>query len=241
MGDAVVIIPTYNEAETIQPTLAAVRDSAPAAHVLVVDDGSPDGTAELVRSVADSRGGISVLPRAEKEGLGPAYAAGFQWGLERGFDKLVEMDADGSHDPACLPRLLARCDQSADLVIGSRYAEGGSVHDWGWHRRALSRAGNVYASALLGLGVRDATSGYRAYRASLLERIDLDGVKSSGYCFQIELTYRAARAGATIAEEPIVFTDRAAGHSKMAAGIVGEAFWHVTRWGASRLKHFLAP
>ena len=206
-----------------------------------MDDASPDGTADLVRSVAADRGGISVLRRDAKEGLGPAYAAGFQWGLGRGFDKLVEMDADGSHDPGCLPRLLARCDESADLVIGSRYADGGSVEDWRWHRRALSRFGNLYASAMLGLGVRDATSGYRAYRASLLERIDLTDVQSSGYCFQIELTYRAARAGATIAEEPISFTDRAAGESKMAASIVGEAFWHVTRWGAGRFKAFLAP
>ena len=236
MAGAVVIIPTYNEAEAIRPTLEAVRDAAPEAHVLVVDDASPDGTADVVRDVATARGEISILPRPGKSGLGPAYAAGFEWALRRGFDPLIEMDGDGSHDPNCVPRMVARCRDTADLVIGSRYADGGSIADWRWHRRALSRMGNVYASAMLGLGVRDATSGFRAYRASLLERIDLGDVQSSGYCFQIELTYRAARAGATIAEEPISFTDRAAGKSKMAAGIVGEALWHVTRWGARRLS-----
>jgi glycosyltransferase involved in cell wall biosynthesis len=230
-----VIIPTYQEAATIQETLLRVRASTPEADLLVVDDASPDGTADLAEAVGVAVGGVFVRRRPAKDGLGRAYAEGFRWGLARGYGVVVEMDADGSHDARALPRLLDRCREGADVVIGSRYVFGGSIPNWSWHRRALSRFGNSYASALLGLGVRDATSGFRAYRASLLRRLDLQLVQSGGYCFQVEMTYRAARAGATIAEVPIAFVDRVEGESKMSPGIVAEALWHVTRWGAARL------
>lgn len=229
---AFVVLPTYNEAGNIADAIRRIRAAMPAAHILVVDDGSPDGTAAIARHAGRELGSVDVIEREKKAGLGTAYRDGFAIGLERGAPVLVEMDADLSHDPADLPRLLAAIDEGADLVIGSRYVEGGSLPPWSWHRRLLSRWGNAYASRVLRLDVRDATSGYRAYRAELLEKIDLDRVRAGGYGFQIEMAYRSRRAGVTIAEVPISFRDRTLGTSKMSTRIIIEAFLLVTLWAA---------
>lgn len=230
-----VVLPTFNESENIGRVLRLVRGALPDATVLVVDDGSPDGTADLAELAGKELGSIEVLRRHEKSGLGSAYRAGFRWGLDRGFDVCVEMDADLSHDPGALPELVAPLARGFELSIGSRYVSGGSIPNWSWHRRFLSRGGNVYASALLGLGVADSTSGFRAYAASVLERIDLDGVRADGYGFQIEMTYEAKRAGAPVVEVPIRFADRVEGESKMSMSIVVEAFFLVAWWGLQRL------
>ncbi|MDA8342286.1 MAG: polyprenol monophosphomannose synthase [Actinomycetota bacterium] len=233
---SLVVLPTYNEAENIEVVLARVRRALPDGSVLVVDDGSPDGTADLAERVGKELGNVEVLRRPAKAGLGSAYRAGFRWGLERGFDACVEMDSDLSHDPAALPGLLAPLDAGeAEVAIGSRYVPGGTIPNWVWHRRLLSRGGNVYASALLGLGVRDATAGFRAYAASVLRRIDLGAVRADGYGFQIEMTARAKLAGARVVEVPIRFVDRAEGESKMSGHIVVEALGLVTWWGLRRL------
>lgn len=224
------MLPTYNEAENIDDVLRKVREAVPEAGVLVVDDGSPDGTADLADALGEELGRITVMRRTEKNGLGAAYRAGFRWGLDEGYEALVEMDSDLSHDPAALPSILVALEHSADLVIGSRYVPGGSIPEWSWHRRALSRWGNRYAAGLLGLAVNDATAGYRAYRASMLERIDLDGVVADGYGFQIEMTYQVVALGGRIVEVPISFTDRVRGTSKMSSRIVVEAFGLVTWW-----------
>jgi dolichol-phosphate mannosyltransferase len=239
-----VVIPTYNESENIEGVLHKVRGALPEATVLVVDDGSPDGTGDMAEKVGSQIGSIEVLRRSEKGGLGSAYRAGFRWGLDRGFDVCVEMDADLSHDPDALPDLVAPLDDlggqprggnRVELVIGSRYIPGGSIPKWAWHRRLLSRGGNVYASALLGLGVTDSTAGFRAYAATVLRRIALDDIRAEGYGFQIEMTYQTKRAGATIAEVPIRFVDRTKGESKMSTFIVVEAFGLVTWWGIQRI------
>ncbi len=236
-----VVIPTYNESENIEGVLHKVRGALPEATVLVVDDGSPDGTGDMAEQVGGQIGNIEVLRRSEKGGLGSAYRAGFRWGLDQGFDVCVEMDADLSHDPDALPDLVAPLDHLGDprhrveLVIGSRYIPGGSIPKWAWHRRLLSRGGNVYASALLGLGVTDSTAGFRAYAATVLRRIALDDIRAEGYGFQIEMTYQAKRAGATITEVPIRFVDRTKGESKMSTFIVVEAFGLVTWWGIQRI------
>jgi dolichol-phosphate mannosyltransferase len=236
-----VVIPTYNESENIEGVLHKVRGALPEATVLVVDDGSPDGTGDMAEKVGSQIGNIEVLRRSEKAGLGSAYRAGFRWGLDRGFDVCIEMDADLSHDPDALPQLVAPLDSPpnagdpVELVIGSRYIPGGSIPKWAWHRRLLSRGGNVYASALLGLGVTDSTAGFRAYAATVLRRIALDDIRAEGYGFQIEMTYQAKRAGATIAEVPIRFVDRTKGESKMSTFIVVEAFGLVTWWGIQRI------
>lgn len=224
------MLPTYNEAENIDDVLRRVRDAVPEAGVLVVDDGSPDGTADLADALGEELGRITVMRRTEKNGLGAAYRAGFRWGLDEGYEALVEMDSDLSHDPAALPSILVALEHSADLVIGSRYVPGGSIPEWSWHRRALSRWGNRYAAGLLGLAVNDATAGYRAYRASILDQIDLDGVVADGYGFQIEMTYQVVALGGRIVEVPISFTDRVRGTSKMSSRIVVEAFGLVTWW-----------
>ncbi|MFN8025693.1 MAG: polyprenol monophosphomannose synthase [Acidimicrobiia bacterium] len=228
-----VVLPTYDERENIETVLRRIRFVVPAAHVLVVDDGSPDGTAEIAEDVARDLRGISVLRRPRPTGLGNAYRAGFRWGLDRGYGVLVEMDADLSHDPLVLPELLHAVSTGADLAIGSRYTEGGATLDWPWLRRMISRNGCRYAQVMLRLPARDATSGFRAYRAATLEAIDLDRVQASGYGFQVEMTYRAARNGARITEVPIEFRDRVAGTSKMSTRIVIEAFLLVTRWGVA--------
>ena len=233
--DVLVVLPTYNESTNIDHVLRRIRVALPLATVLVVDDGSPDGTADMAEIIGKEIGGIDVLRRTAKAGLGSAYRAGFAWGLERGFDVLVEMDADLSHDPDALPALVAPIEDGVELVIGSRYIPGGAIPNWAWHRRLLSRGGNRYASIMLRLGVADATAGFRAYAAPLLRRLDLDRVRAEGYGFQIEMTYAARRAGAPIREVPIRFVDRVEGESKMSTHIVVEALFLVTLWGLRRL------
>ncbi|HEU5085355.1 MAG TPA: polyprenol monophosphomannose synthase [Acidimicrobiales bacterium] len=230
-----VIIPTYDEAENIADVVGRVHVAEPSAHVLVVDDNSPDGTGDLVERLIATDDHLHLLRRPGKAGLGSAYRAGFAWGAAEGYDVMVEMDADLSHDPAALPALLARIDAGADLAIGSRYVPGGSIPDWTWHRKALSRWGNRYASTLLDLDVADSTAGYRAYRASALADIDLGSVRADGYGFQIEMAYRVARNGGRIDEVPIAFTDRTRGTSKMSSRIVVEALVLVTWWGLRRV------
>jgi len=230
-----VVLPTYNERANIERILAAVRANLPAADVLVVDDSSPDGTAEAAEKAAAELGSIEVLVRPEKNGLGPAYRAGFAWGLERGYEAFVEMDSDFSHDPSALPELVAPIEAGADLVIGSRYIPGGSIPEWSASRRLLSRSGNIYANMLLGLGVEDSTAGFRVYGARILRAIDLDTVRADGYGFQIEMTYRARRAGAVICEVPIRFVDRVEGTSKMSTSTVSEALLLVTGFGLKRI------
>jgi dolichol-phosphate mannosyltransferase len=229
-----VVLPTYNEASNVEEALRRVRAAAPMADVLVVDDGSPDGTADLAESLDRQLGGIFVLRRAAKSGLGNAYRAGFRWGLERGYDAFVEMDADLSHDPAAVPDLLAGL-EDANLVIGSRYVPGGSIPAWGLHRRLLSEVGNRYAALMLGMTVKDLTSGFRAYDSGTLRAIDLDAVRSDGYGFQIEMAYQASRAGRRMVEVPIRFVDRERGESKMSMRIVVEALLLVTQWGLHRM------
>jgi|ERR1700722_13526594 len=230
-----VVIPTYNESENIERMLYRIHECLPEAGVLVVDDGSPDGTADIVKKVAAEIPDVHLLTRSEKSGLGSAYRAGFTWGLESGFDTCVEIDADFSHDPAALPGLLAPLDRGFDVSIGSRYVEGGSIPNWAWHRHLLSRGGNIYASTVLGLGVADSTAGYRAYSARILRQLDLGRIRAEGYGFQIEMTYRAKQHGGAITEVPISFVDRAAGESKMSSVIVVEALGLVTWWGMGRL------
>jgi dolichol-phosphate mannosyltransferase len=234
-----VVIPTYNESENIERILHRIHECLPQAGVLVVDDGSPDGTAELVTAVAAELADVHLLARTAKSGLGSAYRAGFAWGLERGYDAFVEIDADFSHDPAALPSIVAPLAEGFDVSIGSRYIEGGSIPNWAWHRHLLSRGGNLYASMMLGLGVADSTAGYRAYSADILRRLDLGRVRAEGYGFQIEMTYRARQHGAAITEVPISFVDREAGESKMSSVIVVEALALVTWWAVGRLARRL--
>jgi dolichol-phosphate mannosyltransferase len=228
---ALVVLPTYEEAANITEVLERVRAAAPDVEVLVVDDGSPDGTADLADAVGRELGQIDVLRRPGKAGLGSAYRDGFAIGLERGAEVLIEMDADLSHDPAALSSLLGAIDDGADLAIGSRYVPGGSIPNWTWHRRALSRWGNRYAASVLGLRVRDATSGYRAYTAVAMKNIDLGSVRADGYGFQIEMAYLVARGGGSVIEVPISFSDRIRGASKMSGRIIVEALLLVTWWG----------
>lgn len=233
---SLVVLPTYNEAANIARILEAVRAACPEAGVLVVDDASPDGTADIAKAVAERLGSIDLLVRPGKNGLGNAYKAGFAWGLERGFEAFVEMDSDFSHDPADLPRLLAPLEAgSAELAIGSRYVPGGAIPNWSASRRLLSRFGNLYAKYALGLGVEDSTAGFRAYARSLLERIDLDAVRADSYGFQVEMTYFAVLAGAAVVEVPIRFVDRVEGDSKMSSHTVTEALLLVTGLGLRRI------
>lgn len=225
------MLPTYNEAANIAEVLRRIRAAAPDVDVLVVDDSSPDGTADLAEALAAELGGIEVLRRPAKSGLGSAYRAGFTIGLGRGYEVVVEMDADLSHDPATLPALLAEVEGGADLAIGTRYMPGGRIPDWPWYRRAISRIGNLYARAMLGISPHDATSGFRAYHRRALERINLDGVRADGYGFQVEMAYRVEKGGGVLAEVPIEFRDRTLGHSKMSGRIVVEALALVTLWG----------
>jgi dolichol-phosphate mannosyltransferase len=228
-----VVVPTYDEAENIEPVISRLRRAVPDAHVLVVDDASPDGTGEIADKLASSDPAVHVMHRAGKAGLGAAYVAGFRWGLDRGYDVLVEMDADGSHQPEQLPLLLARL-TDADLVIGSRWVTGGRVVNWPRSREVLSRGGNTYVRVALGLGLRDATGGFRAFRREALERVDLGDVASTGYCFQVDLAWRATRLGLRVVEVPIEFVERVHGRSKMSGAIVREALWRVTVWGVQR-------
>jgi dolichol-phosphate mannosyltransferase len=225
-----VVIPTYDERENLPRLLDRLHAAVPAADVLVVDDASPDGTGALADERAAADGRVHVLHRAGKQGLGAAYLAGFAWALARGYDAVVEMDADGSHSPEQLPDLLAALDR-ADVVLGSRWVPGGSVVDWPRRRELLSRGGNAYTRAMLRLPVRDATGGFRVYRRAVLEQLHLEDVSSQGYCFQVDLVSRAHRAGFTITEVPIRFVERVSGASKMSRSIVTEALWRVTQWG----------
>ena len=231
-----VIIPTYNEAENVQPITARIRKSVPSAHILVADDNSPDGTGTLADGLAAADDHIHVLHRKGKEGLGAAYIAGFRWGLEQGYDVLVEHDADGSHQPEYLPGMLERL-RTADVVKGSRYVKGGSTKGWPLHRQLLSRGGNLWTRLWLGLSVKDATGGFAAWRAATLRGIDLAGVEAAGYGFQVDLVWRALKNGFTVAEFPIEFIEREYGTSKMSGKIVGEAMLLTTRWG---ITHRLA-
>lgn len=227
----VTIIPTYNERESLPKTLNRLRAAVPASDVLIVDDNSPDGTGQLADSFAAEDTQVHVLHRAGKEGLGAAYIAGFRWALDAGYDVLVEMDADGSHQPEQLPALLEAVENGADLALGSRWVKGGSVVNWPLHRKVLSQGGNTYSRILLGVPIRDITGGFRAFRRRTLERIDLDSVESAGYCFQVDLAWRVQKLGLRITEVPITFVEREFGASKMSGGIVKEALWMVTRWG----------
>jgi dolichol-phosphate mannosyltransferase len=227
-GPAWLVLPTYNEAANIAAIVEAARSSLPAdARILVVDDNSPDGTGKIADELAAADPAIEVLHRAGKEGLGPAYIAGFRHSLAAGAGFVMEMDSDFSHDPRDLPRLLAAAQDGADLVIGSRYVAGGGVTDWSLLRRAISRGGSMYASLVLGVRQRDLTGGFKCFRRAVLETIDLDSVVAKGYVFQVEMTYRALQAGFTVREVPIVFRDRQVGESKMSAAIAVEATWQV--------------
>lgn len=226
-----VVLPTYNEIENIDEVLQRVRRALPDATVLVVDDASPDGTADRVDLLAGGLGDVRVLRRSGKQGLGSAYRAGFRSGLAEGYDVMVEMDADLSHDPGVLPDLVRGIAEGADLVIGSRYVPGGTIPDWSLLRRTISRVGCAYARFMLRIPVRDATSGFRAFRAEMLARIALDDVRADGYGFQVEMAYRVHALGGSILEIPIEFRDRTLGRSKMSMRIVFEALWLVTRWG----------
>lgn len=228
-----VVIPTYNERENLPHLAAAVLLHGYS--VLVVDDGSPDGTGDVADSLALEFTHLSVIHRAHKEGLGPAYAEGFDRALADGAGIIVEMDADFSHNPADLPRLVEEVEAGADLAIGSRYVPGGDTPDWPIHRRFISRGGNLYVRLMLGIPIRDATAGFRAFRAEALRALPYRRAQASGYGFQVEMAWRAHQAGLDVREVPIVFRDREAGKSKMGPGIVAEAMWLVTVWGLGRL------
>ena len=227
-----VIIPTYNERENLPVILDRLRAAVPQADALVVDDSSPDGTGVLADEIAAKDDQVQVLHRDRKNGLGGAYVAGFRRGLAAGYDVLVEMDADGSHAPEELPRLLAALAHS-DLVLGSRWVAGGQVLNWPKSREVLSRGGNLYTRLALGIGLHDATGGYRAYRRAVLQTIDLSSIASEGYCFQVDLAWRAVQAGFRVTEVPITFAERERGESKMSGNIVREALLRVTEWGAA--------
>jgi dolichol-phosphate mannosyltransferase len=233
IGRVAVIVPTYNERENIEAIAARVRAAVPGADLLVVDDNSPDGTGELADKLAAEDSHIHVLHRAGKAGLGVAYIAGFRWALEHGYGVVVEMDADGSHRPEELPTLLGALAGGADLVLGSRYVPGGTVVNWPKSRQFISRGGNIYVRLMLGINLKDATGGYRAYRAATLERIGLDNIASQGYCFQVDLARRAIAARLTVVEVPITFVERVHGASKMSRAIFAEAFWRVAVWGVT--------
>ena len=232
-----MVLPTFNERENIDDVLRRTRAALPDADVLVVDDGSPDGTAELAEAVDAELGHVEVLRRPRKSGLGSAYRDGFRVGLARGYDVMIEMDSDGSHDPDVLPALVAAVEAGADLAIGSRYVDGGSIPDWKLVRRAISRGGCWFARTMLGLPVRDATAGFRAYHARLLSTVDFDRVRADGYGFQVEMTYLTHLRGGCIVEVPISFRDRTRGSSKMSGAIVAEAFALVTWWSLRDRVH----
>lgn len=231
MVDTLVIVPTYNELGSLASLIGRLRQTVTGADVLIVDDSSPDGTGELAESLAAADSAVTVLHRSRKEGLGRAYLAGFQHGLDQGYRFIAEIDADGSHDPTDLAAMLTLAQDGADLVLGSRWVSGGAVLNWPWPRRMISRAGNTYARKVLGSQVRDLTSGFRVFRADALNTVDFASVASQGYCFQIELAWLFERAGLLVAEHPITFIERSIGRSKMHVGIVVEALARVTMWG----------
>ena len=230
LGRVLVVVPTYNEADNVLTIAERLFAAVPSAHLLVVDDGSPDGTGALADGLAARDERAHVLHRTEKAGLGAAYIAGFAWAREQGYDVVVEMDADGSHSPEQLPRLLAALEH-ADLVLGSRWVPGGEVVNWPRSREVLSRGGNWWTRLMLGLPLRDATGGYRAYRRTVLDSLPLAEVASQGYCFQVDLAWQTWKAGYEVVEVPITFVERERGESKMSRAIVLEALWRVTWWG----------
>jgi dolichol-phosphate mannosyltransferase len=230
LGRIVIVVPTYDEADNITPLVDRLRSAVPAADILIVDDGSPDGTGAIADDLADRDSQVRVVHRTAKEGLGAAYLHGFRVALEQGYDVIGEMDADGSHQPEQLPRLLAALEH-ADLVLGSRWVPGGSVVNWPWTRQALSRGGNLYTRVLLGIPVKDATGGFRLFRRTTLEKIDLAGVESVGYCFQADLAWRAVEAGLRVVEVPIEFVERVRGESKMTPDVAAESLRRITAWG----------
>lgn len=237
VGRVLVIIPTYNEADNVRIIVDRVRRSVPAAEVLIADDNSPDGTGDIADELAGVDDHIHVLHRTGKEGLGAAYLAGFAWARDAGYDVVCEMDADGSHAPEELPRLLDAVAEGADAVVGSRWVTGGKVLNWPASRHLISRTGNLYTRLALGMPIKDATGGYRAYKMKALDAMGLDGVASQGYCFQVDLTWRAYRQGNRVVEVPITFAERERGASKMSSNIVREALWRVTVWGTqSRIR-----
>jgi dolichol-phosphate mannosyltransferase len=230
-----VVVPTFNESANLDRLVRSIRASVPEARILVVDDNSPDGTADLADSLNAELGRIDVLRRPEKAGLGAAYKAGFRRAIADGAEICVEMDADMSHDPAVLPALVANVEHGADVAIGSRYVPGGVTENWPWRRRSLSRWGNRYVAGVLGLAVNDATAGFRAYSTAALERLDYEAVQAEGYGFQVEMTYRLVRVGGSVVEFPITFRDRTEGDSKMSGNIVSEALVLVMKlWFADR-------
>ncbi|WP_281688982.1 polyprenol monophosphomannose synthase [Pseudonocardia thermophila] len=233
-GPVLVVIPTYNERDNIRPIVDRLLTAVPDVNVLIVDDGSPDGTGAIADELAAADPRVHVLHRTAKNGLGAAYLAGFARALDGDYGAIVEMDADGSHAPEDLPRLLAAL-EDADLVLGSRYVPGGRVRNWPAHRYALSKGANLYARVALGVPIRDITAGFRAFRRQVLEELDLSAVQSQGYCFQIDMAWRAVQAGFRVAEVPITFTEREHGTSKMDRAVMVEAFWRVAAWGAERL------
>ena len=243
LGRILVIVPTYNEREALPLIVERIRASVPEADILVADDNSPDRTGAIADSLAASDAHVQVMHRHGKEGLGAAYIAGFTWGLQNGYDVLVEMDADGSHQPEQLPRLLDAL-RGADLVLGSRWIPGGGTENWSKGREVLSRGGNAYTRAMLGVPIHDATGGYRAFRADTLRRLDLHTVASQGYCFQVDLAWRTFQRGMTVKEVPITFVERSVGDSKMSKAIVAEALLRVTQWGvlerAKSIRQLLA-
>jgi dolichol-phosphate mannosyltransferase len=228
---SLVVVPTYQEAANVERFLRAVRSAAPQVDLLVADDNSPDGTGDIAERAAAEMGRVEVLHRPGKEGLGNAYRQGFRWGLDHGYDVIVQMDCDLSHDPAMIPELLAAVADGVDCAIGSRYVPGGSTPGWPWYRRWLSRYGNRYTAGILRLGIKDATGGFRAYRATTLERIDIDSTKANGYAFQSEVAFRMVQAGLRLEEIPITFVDREFGTSKMSVRIMAESMARVTSWG----------
>lgn len=236
-GSVLVVIPTYNERENLGPILGRLYDALPTAHALVVDDGSPDGTGDVADEMASRDDRVHVLHRAGKAGLGTAYVEGFEWALKRDYQVVVEMDADGSHAPEDLPRMLGMLGSDgadADVVLGSRYVAGGRVVNWPWYREWLSRGANLYSKIALGVAINDVTGGFRAYRRRVLETVNLDGVASQGYCFQVDIAWRAVEAGFVVVEVPITFVEREHGESKMSGSIVREALVRVTKWGLHR-------
>lgn len=238
MAEILVVVPTYNEAEALPGIIGRLRQEVPDADILIVDDNSPDGTGRIADELAARDSAIDVLHRPVKQGLGRAYIAGFQKGLDAGYRYLVEIDADGSHDPAELPAMIATVEtEAAHLVIGSRWVTGGAVRNWPWIRRVISRIGNRYARAVLRSDIRDLTSGYRVFRADALHAVHFEQVSSQGYCFQVEVAWRLEKAGYRVTEHPITFVERTVGRSKMHVGIVAEALVRISLWGLRPEKH----
>jgi dolichol-phosphate mannosyltransferase len=236
VDNTLIIVPTYNEIESLDSMVGRIRQSVPLADVLIVDDLSPDGTGERADALAAADPAIHVLHHGAKDGLGRAYLAGFAYAVEHDYELVCQIDADGSHDPASLPAMITLATDGAALVIGSRWVPGGSVKNWPWIRRAISRSGNSFARASLQSHIRDITAGFRVFRTETLRGIDLASITSQGYCFQIETAWRTERSGLLVVEYPIIFIERATGRSKMHLGIVLEAFWRVTYWGLTRSR-----